>query len=222
MICKLIGLLFCVIVFSPSANAALFDRGHGLIYDSVLNVTWMQDFNYAKTSGHTPDGRLLWLEGAEVWVQDLNFGGFNDWRLPTIYVEDNTWSYSGTDYGYNGSTHNNELAHLWYETLGNTSAYDENGNEQDTIVNASFFINIAPNYYFLSDGNSLIYPNRSGWVFDMNIGAEGLGSAGFGYAVAVRGGDITTVPTPSALMLIVLGLFGVFRCRKATYLMHLH
>ena len=30
-----------------SANAALYDRGNGLIYDDVLDITWLQDANYA-------------------------------------------------------------------------------------------------------------------------------------------------------------------------------
>ena len=32
-----------------SASAALIDRGNGLIYDNGLNITWLQDANYAKT-----------------------------------------------------------------------------------------------------------------------------------------------------------------------------
>ena len=32
-----------------TAQAALVDRGNGLLYDNVLNLTWLQDANYAKT-----------------------------------------------------------------------------------------------------------------------------------------------------------------------------
>ena len=44
-----------------SANAALYDRGNGLIYDDVLDITWLQDANHAKTSGYDRDGRMLSL-----------------------------------------------------------------------------------------------------------------------------------------------------------------
>ena len=37
------------LTLSGVAQAALSDRGGGLIYDSVLNVTWLQDANYAAT-----------------------------------------------------------------------------------------------------------------------------------------------------------------------------
>lgn len=40
------------------AQAALWDRGNGMIYDDVLNVTWLQDANYAKTSGYHATGRM--------------------------------------------------------------------------------------------------------------------------------------------------------------------
>ena len=36
----------------PQAQAALVDRGGGMLYDTVLNITWLQDANYAKTSNY--------------------------------------------------------------------------------------------------------------------------------------------------------------------------
>lgn len=47
---------------APAAQAQLFDRGGGLIYDSVQNITWLADANYAKTSGYDDDGRMTWGE----------------------------------------------------------------------------------------------------------------------------------------------------------------
>lgn len=38
--------------FSGAAGAGLIDRGGGLIYDDVLDITWLQDANYALTSGY--------------------------------------------------------------------------------------------------------------------------------------------------------------------------
>ena len=53
---RLVACLFVVI--SSSSHAALYDRGNGLIYDDVLNITWLQDANYAQTSGYDSDGRM--------------------------------------------------------------------------------------------------------------------------------------------------------------------
>ena len=48
--------LAALLVFTGAAQAALHDRGGGLIYDDVLNVTWLQDASYARTSGYDADG----------------------------------------------------------------------------------------------------------------------------------------------------------------------
>ena len=81
-----------------SANAALYDRGNGLIYDDVLDITWLQDANYAQTSGYAAsnaigvphsistniqaDGRMGW-NAASTWAAQLEYGGYDDWRLPS-------------------------------------------------------------------------------------------------------------------------------------------
>lgn len=45
---------------SGAAQATLTDCGGGLIYDDVLNITWLQDANYAQTSGYDANGRMEW------------------------------------------------------------------------------------------------------------------------------------------------------------------
>ena len=44
---RLIAAVLIVLLFSvTSVYAELHDRGGGLIYDDVLDVTWLQDANY--------------------------------------------------------------------------------------------------------------------------------------------------------------------------------
>src|SRR6185436_6873524 len=59
----------------------LIDRGFGLIYDSERDITWLQDVNYAKTSGHSRDGQMTW-PAAMAWVKSLSYRGIRGWRLP--------------------------------------------------------------------------------------------------------------------------------------------
>ena len=42
---------FLLFVIATPACSELIDRGGGLIYDTELNITWLQDANYAFTSG---------------------------------------------------------------------------------------------------------------------------------------------------------------------------
>jgi len=65
------------------AQATLVDRGNGMIYDDILDVTWLQDANYAKTSGYDADGEMNWAT-ANAWAEQLVHKGYNNWRLPTI------------------------------------------------------------------------------------------------------------------------------------------
>ena len=74
-----------LVLVSISVNAELFDRGNGLIYDSVQDLTWTQD---AGMSGY----RTSW-DDAMAWAANLEFGGFDDWRLPvTTQFDDPTCS----------------------------------------------------------------------------------------------------------------------------------
>ena len=60
-----------------AAQATLIDRGGGLIYDDVLDITWLQDANLG--------GRMSWNNAVE-WTDNLSYGGFDDWRLPSVDV----------------------------------------------------------------------------------------------------------------------------------------
>jgi len=59
-------LRLCVFLFTfASSNAALIDRGSGLIYDSDQDLTWTQDAGMS--------GMLNWNE-ATAWAENLVFG----------------------------------------------------------------------------------------------------------------------------------------------------
>jgi hypothetical protein len=70
-----------------TANAALISRAGGQAYwDDVLNITWLADANYAKTSAYDVDGLMTWAASLE-WIASLNAAnhlGVNVWRLPTV------------------------------------------------------------------------------------------------------------------------------------------
>lgn len=108
---------------SGAAQAALHDRGGGLIYDDVLNVTWLQDANAARGSSYDSadgltDGRTTWKNSVD-WAANLSYYDsirnvtYTDWRLPTttdtgaLGCND---TYSGTDCGYNVNTATGEMA----------------------------------------------------------------------------------------------------------------
>jgi hypothetical protein len=196
--------LLTVLLFSATGvYAELHDRGGGLIYDDVLDVTWLQDANYAYTSRYDDDGKMTWAE-AMVWADQLEYGGYKDWRLPkTLPINGESYnhnhSYDGTtDYSWNITSPNSELPYLFYVGLGNTGWYDTNGNEtyRFELYDAPVefpgpFINIQPNFYWPStdydDSDNLLT-----FHFDRGIQDHGRDFIE-GYAWAVRDGDVASL-----------------------------
>lgn len=88
-----------------------------MIYDDVLEITWLQDANHASTSGYDGDGRMTWNE-AVIWADQLVYGGCGDWGLPE--TEDLIYSY-----GYDGTTSagfniiSSEMGFMYYNNLNN-------------------------------------------------------------------------------------------------------
>lgn len=198
---KYAAALMLSIIFS-SAQAALYDRGGGLIYDDALNITWLQDANYAKTSGYDDDGLMSWVN-ANSWASSLVYGGYSDWRLP---VSDTT-CYRGDVVGKCTSS---EMGNLYQMTLGNVSAY-ESGATGYGLKNVGPFENLYEGHGYWSmtefTGNQ---PTDYAFYFHFAGGGQAYsGKASLHYAWAVRDGDVTqvsTVPAPSAFILLLTGL----------------
>lgn len=210
---QLVGLALAV-GLSGSAQATLMDRGGGLIYDTDLNVTWMQDANYAQTSGYITNGHMTWDE-ANTWATNLDYGGYTDWRLPTTNNAStpctNTYTYSGGTCGFNNPG-TSELSHLFYIELGNLAWISPTGQIQSNsgLVNKGPFINFYENNYW--SGTDYVLDPSNAWTFYTTDGGqfEGNKIEAYGYALAVRNGDVAAVPEPEAwgLMLSGLGLVG--------------
>ena len=78
-------LSLCVVAFvASSASAAIYDRGHGMIYDSVSGCTWLKDVMYVRTAGLDADG-LVSRDWAQSFCNNLVHGGFDDWIMPRVF-----------------------------------------------------------------------------------------------------------------------------------------
>jgi hypothetical protein len=111
----LISLMTTILVFglAISSHAILIDRGGGMIYSTDMNVTWLQDAKYARTSGYDADGLMNWYDAMQ-WAQNLSYGGYDDWRLPTYLNE--------YEYQRENATLEHEMAYLVFIELGSDGA----------------------------------------------------------------------------------------------------
>jgi hypothetical protein len=225
-----------LISMGASAQATLVDRGGGLIYDTVLNSTWLKDALYVQTDLNIPfPAQLNWTD-AKAWVAQLSYFDsvrnvtYTDWRLPKIsplngsFFQFGTSTGGNTDDGYSisapgtpyaGSTAS-ELAYMYYNNLGNiplcsTAGFSTCGDPRTVPFNAGPFTNLLQAGFWFGSDAELPFAPPDAWAFDMGdlYGLQG----GFNgdtrrTAWAVRDGDVAAVPEPGTGVLMGVALFA--------------
>jgi len=223
------------LALSANANAALIERLGGLAYyDDVANLTWLTNASAAAGSvydiSNPGTGQMRYSE-ATAWVTDLEVAGVSGWRLPEARSidgttsDDATISYNGTeDYGFNISapgtlfagTMESELAHMFYNTLGNKSGCDPALSTSSTCVSQTDwgltstgpFNNLRESTYYGTSTTG--YVEGTIWTFTMYNGAQTIQSTdAYITPWAVYSGDVSAVPIPAAIWLFGSGLIGL-------------
>ena len=129
--------LLCATTANATPVSAL---GGQVVNDTDLNITWLANANLAASntfgvSGINANGTMDW-DLAKLWIAAMNtanYLGYNDWHLPTVTDTGTSgcnFANSGTDCGYNVDTDTGEMAHLFYDELGNKAFRDTSGATQ--------------------------------------------------------------------------------------------
>ena len=227
--------LLLLLALPRPSDAALQSRMDGQsYYDTLLNITWLTDANYAKTSGFSADGTMPDFTVALSFVAHVNnqsaplLGrtdwrmtrsrsiGFNDVHLFGLGDNDNGFNVSAPGTAFAGSTAS-ELPHLFYNTLGNAGPCSVGGI---ACFTGPFENVVTGNTFYRSKAFAPIDP-FTGFMF--NNGFQWTGIEGYRESVVwlVRDGDIggAIAPVPVTgvaplFSIAALGLFGVGRGRQ--------
>lgn len=235
---KFTGMLAFSLLFSGQSVAGLIDRGNGMIYDDILDITWLQDANYAHTSGYSTDNAIGSKDGAPLnvqtdgkmgwqaamnWAENLAFGGFDDWRLASIKpLNGSNFSYGNNakdgsaDFGFNITSTQSELAYMFNVNLGLESLFttDDKFNPDwvlfnDEIIPDTGLIKNLKGYGYWSDTEDFLNTNDA-WLFNSFDGRQTeTGKGSSFYAWAVRDGDVAGAPSVSVSEPASIALFGL-------------
>jgi len=186
-------------VATLSAQAALVARPGGMVYDTVQNITWLQNWN--------TNGLMNWTT-ANDWANNLVYEGFSDWRLPNSLNADGT----GPCLGFNCT--GSEMGHMFYNEFGAIAGSSILSGSN--AANLALFTNVQ-SFFYWSGTEYAPNPVRA-WGFGAGGGGQGNVDKNVAlYAVAVRPGDVAaSVPEPQtlALALLALGATMVVRRRR--------
>jgi hypothetical protein len=212
-----------------------------------VEITWLANANLAGTNtfgvtgingdfADVPGGWMTWQKANE-WigaVNTANYLGANQWRMPNAIDTGlpgcTSFANGGTDCGYNTDPSAGELAHLFFVTLGNSSAVATDGTPTGCggssaapdycFTNTGPFQNLPPSLYaYYWYGTTYAPEPVNAWTFFFGAGYQAgddkTDSCCY-YVWAVHDGDpLNAVPIPAAVWLFggALGALGVVRRR---------
>lgn len=194
-------LLAAGLSLSGPAHAGLIDRGNGMIYDTDLNITWLADADYARTSGFASDGRMDWIT-ANAWADGLVYSGYDDWRLPSTLWPDATCIDHESFPEWKENCTGSELGHLFYMELGGEVGSGLNPLNNNNYTLFTHILGFSGNVFWSSTRGD----EGLAWTFNYHNGFQTQDTQSrLLRPWAVRTGDVAAVPILGSLPLLVVG-----------------
>ncbi|UOA08722.1 DUF1566 domain-containing protein [Methylobacter sp. S3L5C] len=237
---KKIALAFALLastIVTGTAQAALWARTGGMVYDDVNNITWAADANLFQTQAASNPNMVSDIIAANggvihdtanyydgyTGIYNLTSADFNTstgtmtWFGAQAWVNNLTlggvtgWSLPSTPVKADGiNVTSSQMGDLFYNQLGGAAWTDI-----ETTHNANYdlFTNVQSYVYW--SGSEYAPDPSAAWGLNTSSGYQGAPyKFGQFYAWAVRPGDVAAVPVPGAFWLFgsaMVGLMGLKR-----------
>lgn len=191
-------------------------QDYNLIWDNDNNgnsVVWL-DYSNAGTDWVNQVAWASSLNAAGVLIYNIDSAysvdwGAGSWRLPASVDGPYSNGFDGTTtFGYNITS--SEMGHLFYEELGNLGRYDTLGNLQSGwgLTNTADFENLIESYYW--SGTEYASDTSSAHTFRPSDGPQQSAlKINPLYGIAIRSGQVSTVPVSGSIWLFGIGLTGL-------------
>jgi hypothetical protein len=177
------------------AQAALVDRGGGLVYDSDRNLTWLAD------PALLP-GPMAHLDAAQ-FAAGFEYAGGSDWLLPQAAFID-----SGCAGAEGFGCIDSDMGHLFHQLLGGspgTSVFDSSGDTAEEIANVALMPALAESWFWswqIADDGA-----TTAFAFNFGNGLQHIRDVELsGRLLLVHSGDLgaaATVDSPPTLPLVL-------------------
>lgn len=203
-----------------------FDANNGVITQIIDAVGSVEGHLLSPADFDTTTGKMNWY-AATAWASWLQYAGSSEWRLTSFFdIGDDgcNWGYSGTDCGFWVAPESSEFAYLHFSILGNESYQYSSTSTNPNCLGPSLCLDSvgADGVSFVSIeteqpywiGTGLSTNSDFAWYFHFALGGQGTGGKGAtptaaAYAWAVHDGPIAFAPSPSTVLLCLLG-FAIF------------
>jgi hypothetical protein len=195
---------------NPNLVNAIIAANGGVINDTPNSLDTPANggyYNLTASDFKTGTGEMNWW-GAQAWVNylnEVNYKGFSDWRLPAPNLA------HGNNNGSTNDGNGSELGNLFWNELWN-------GNGTRNNTNWNLFTNITENRYWSS--TEYAPDPRQAWYYNtfyIYQSYDWKSSQSFYDGWAVRSGNVAPVPIPACFWLFGSALcgLGIFRRSRA-------
>lgn len=176
------------------ATAALVDRGGGLVYDTVNDITWL-------AAPALLPGQLEWADGV-LYGAAFEYAGGTNWRTPTSSFID-----AGCPSGEGLNCSDSEMARLFYQQLGGQageSVFDTTGDSADEIAAVALLPALMEGWFW--SGQAADEGSNTAFAFHFGTGTQAIRDTTLtGRVLLVHAGDLgaMAVDAPPTLPLVL-------------------